>query len=215
MIGQRSVTGLAAEPRVLAFALDLHNVGVAVGARFASGVLDRPRGDLFERVTAVVPVLPEALRDQDPSDGEEEDQTSEKHQGDPNQVPGIPEQRLHGSWLCAGKRVTVRKLNTDFGFLTGGVSKMGVDTQMCAAGRKALCVFAQLLPAQSDYRVHQGATASRRSKDQWIERVHLMEHRLQGRIRSRERLALTHGPAPHRRRDCQADADLVVPCSSE
>ena len=104
VFGERSVTRLAAERRVLAFALDLHDVGVAVGARFAAGVLDRPCGDLVRGSRR------DSVRTARSSSGpgplgrpRKTTRPARKTRATRTRWPGIPEQRLHGSWLCDGK----------------------------------------------------------------------------------------------------------------
>ena len=55
MLGQGSVAGFAAEIGVLAFAFDLHLIGMARFASLAAGELDGPGADIVERAGAIVP----------------------------------------------------------------------------------------------------------------------------------------------------------------
>ena len=77
----RPVAGFTADELVTAPAVYLDDVLVAVGARFASGILDGPCGDLRDRSCAVVSYLPEGHRDQVvPRDKERDGKEDEQHE---------------------------------------------------------------------------------------------------------------------------------------
>ncbi len=62
MLCQRSMTRLAVHMRVLAFALQIENIGVTRFAGLMPGKLHGAGCNLTDRIAAIVPELPEAAR---------------------------------------------------------------------------------------------------------------------------------------------------------
>ena len=96
VLGQRSVAGFAVDVRVLAVLLRVQNVRVAGFARIVAREVDGTGGHLRDRVPAVVPIFPKALRDNKVPDYEKYDEKEYEQKTEPEKMSCIFE-KLHGA----------------------------------------------------------------------------------------------------------------------
>jgi len=98
MGGQGAMAGLAVHMRVLAVLLLFEDVGMAGLAGLMASESDRPGGDIGDGFATIVPILSEALRNQEPADDEEEHHTRDEYPGQAKEMSGIFED-VHGRLL--------------------------------------------------------------------------------------------------------------------
>ena len=90
MLTLRSVAGLAIHDRVFSFCLLAGDVRVAGLTSLMARVDNRQRGDLRDRIAAVVAVLSEATRNEQSPQAKEGEQPRYEEDCDPNQMFCVP-----------------------------------------------------------------------------------------------------------------------------
>lgn len=96
MLRLRSVASFAIDAHMLARFLRLRDIAMAILAGLMAGISDRTSGNLRQRVAAEMPVLPEAVRNQDGAHYQEDRQCRRKYRCHPEKMFGILE-LIHGS----------------------------------------------------------------------------------------------------------------------
>lgn len=89
MFRQGTVARFAVHMGVPAGRLHLQDVGVAGLTRLMASVVNRPSGDFADRCSAVVPVLAEALWDDEMPQCQEHDKGNHKQKSESKEVPDI------------------------------------------------------------------------------------------------------------------------------
>jgi len=87
-----TVASFAGYNYVLPKFLLIHDIGVAALTHFMAGVSDGTRGDLGNRITSIMSILSEALRDDRGPDRDENAHQDHYNRGKPYQMLGIFEQ---------------------------------------------------------------------------------------------------------------------------
>ena len=96
VLRQRPMAGLAVDPRVPSILLLFENVAVASLARLMPGEVHRTCRQVGQGAPAEMSVLSEALRNQCVAEDEEEQQADEEDGGQPEKVPSVFEEHVHG-----------------------------------------------------------------------------------------------------------------------
>ena len=89
MLRLRPMTGFAVHVRVLAVFLRVQHVYVARFAGFVPGEMNRARGDLADRCSAIVPILPKGTRNDAPANEEKDEKRDNEESCKSKEVSGI------------------------------------------------------------------------------------------------------------------------------